>query len=332
MKKIVALLLAVLMCFSLCGCGKSEAVKNVESMIDAIGEVMLDSEAVIVAAEESYNALSEEEQSKVENYAVLTSAREQLDIAKHEALEISFAGEWVSELKGEMALVLNADNTLTIDGVNGTWELNEEETALIIEAAGMKFEFSIIEEDSIQKLSGLAIGAECLVAQEDYQEAFDKKFVAVELNGENVRDYLGDPVHAGYLLDNWGEEDKSTPIYLLTSKVYENGLVYIGCTDDFAVEIIFDDNFQGDVAESISQNPFTAIQAISFSDQIPAWYKYPVSIGDRAAGTLYYVREEYVAKNYADENNWANVQLTSGSTYSTGWLDNTSFSYNDYMR
>lgn len=328
MKKIVALLLAVVMCFSLCGCGKSEAVKNVESMIDVIGEVMLDSEAVIVAAEESYNALSEEEQSNVENYAVLTSAREQLDIAKHEALESSFAGEWVFELKGEVAVALNADNTLTIDGFNGTWELNEEETALIMEAAGMKFELNIIEEDSIQKLSGLAIGAECLVAQEDYQEAFDKKFVAVELNGENVKDYLGNPVHAGYLLDNWGEEDKSTPIYLLTSKVYESGLVYVACTDNFAVEIIFNNSYQGDVAESISGNPFTAIWAYASPDG----YYYPVSIGDRAAGTLYYVREEYVAKNYADENNWANVQLTSGSTYSTGWLDNTSFSYNDYMR
>ena len=36
MKKILSLLLVLSLCLAMCGCGKSEAVKNVETMIDAL--------------------------------------------------------------------------------------------------------------------------------------------------------------------------------------------------------------------------------------------------------------------------------------------------------
>ena len=43
MKKVIPLFLALLMCLSLCSCGKSEAVTNVEALIEAIG-IMRDGE------------------------------------------------------------------------------------------------------------------------------------------------------------------------------------------------------------------------------------------------------------------------------------------------
>lgn len=76
MKKTLAMLLALVMVLSLCGCGKSENVKAVEAAIEAIGEVSLDSEDVIVSAENLFEQLTAEEQEKVENRILLTQARE----------------------------------------------------------------------------------------------------------------------------------------------------------------------------------------------------------------------------------------------------------------
>lgn len=71
MKKLIAFLLILTMAVSLCGCGKSSAVKNVEAQIAAIGEVSLDSGEAIAAAQQAFDALSEKEKGMVENYPVL---------------------------------------------------------------------------------------------------------------------------------------------------------------------------------------------------------------------------------------------------------------------
>ena len=43
MKKAISLFLALIMCLSLCACGKSEAVKETEQAIKAIGKVTMSS-------------------------------------------------------------------------------------------------------------------------------------------------------------------------------------------------------------------------------------------------------------------------------------------------
>lgn len=75
MKKIISLVLALVMCLSLCACGKSQAVKDVEEAINAIGEVSLDSEEAILKAERMYDYLTDSEKSNVENKGVLVEAR-----------------------------------------------------------------------------------------------------------------------------------------------------------------------------------------------------------------------------------------------------------------
>ncbi|MBQ3049380.1 MAG: hypothetical protein IJC94_05440 [Oscillospiraceae bacterium] len=80
MKKIILILLVLVMTFSLCACGKSEAAKNCETLISAIGEVTLDSESVIVAAEKAYAALTPEEKEQIADSAeTLTSSRTAYD-------------------------------------------------------------------------------------------------------------------------------------------------------------------------------------------------------------------------------------------------------------
>ncbi|MBE6913510.1 MAG: hypothetical protein E7472_01045 [Ruminococcaceae bacterium] len=79
MKRTLALLLALVMCLSLCACGKSEAVKAVESLIEGIGSISVSSSEKIKEAEDAYSALSVEEQKQVKNYEDLEKAREDFD-------------------------------------------------------------------------------------------------------------------------------------------------------------------------------------------------------------------------------------------------------------
>ena len=74
MKRGVSLILALIICLSLCACGKSEAVVKVEELISAIGEVSLESKGAIESAQEAFNALPEEEKAEVENYYVLVES------------------------------------------------------------------------------------------------------------------------------------------------------------------------------------------------------------------------------------------------------------------
>jgi hypothetical protein len=51
----------------------------VEALIDAIGEVTVNSEEAIVAAENAYNSLPAEDKAEVENYEILIAARATFD-------------------------------------------------------------------------------------------------------------------------------------------------------------------------------------------------------------------------------------------------------------
>ena len=96
MKKIIAVLLVMLtvcLCFS--GCGKSEEAKAVEEKIKALGEITLDSAAVLEEAEKAYASLSGEDKGDVKNYDDLVAARkaydEITDISERcEALSVKF--------------------------------------------------------------------------------------------------------------------------------------------------------------------------------------------------------------------------------------------------
>lgn len=83
MKRIIATLVLLCMCLSLCACGE---YKQVDEAILAIGDVSLDSEVAISDALALYNELSEEDKAKVENYAVLQDAQKELESLKRIAI------------------------------------------------------------------------------------------------------------------------------------------------------------------------------------------------------------------------------------------------------
>ena len=71
MKKTISLILVLIMCLSLCACGKCEEVKAAEELIATIGEITLDNTDAINNARDAFSALSDEEKEKVENAEVL---------------------------------------------------------------------------------------------------------------------------------------------------------------------------------------------------------------------------------------------------------------------
>lgn len=77
MKKITALILTFVMCSSLCACGKSPELVNVEKLIERIGTVTLESEEAILKAEKAYEELYAQDQDKVKNINKLIEAREE---------------------------------------------------------------------------------------------------------------------------------------------------------------------------------------------------------------------------------------------------------------
>lgn len=83
MKKIIVALLAIVICLSFCGCGKSEAVIAYEELINAIGEISIDSEKALSDAEKAYKALTDEEKETVqESKAIYDAGMEKLEALK----------------------------------------------------------------------------------------------------------------------------------------------------------------------------------------------------------------------------------------------------------
>lgn len=71
MKKTISLLLALVLCLSLCACGKSQAAKECEKLITAIGDVSIDSKDAIEAAERAYSALTADEKDSISASAAI---------------------------------------------------------------------------------------------------------------------------------------------------------------------------------------------------------------------------------------------------------------------
>lgn len=108
MKKTVSLLLALVMCLTLCACGKSEEVIAVEEKITSIGEVTIERANIIQEVNQAYDALRDEDKKKVENFDVLQNAM----AALHDAMFSSIA------LQCE---TMNIGSDLVADSVLEVW-------------------------------------------------------------------------------------------------------------------------------------------------------------------------------------------------------------------
>lgn len=108
MKKRHILLLVLAASLFLCSCGKSEAAAAADEQIAAIGEITLESEGDIEAAEAAVNALEEKDRKSLDNLPLLESARAEYErLAEEKALadiaEVEAAISAIGEVSADSA-------------------------------------------------------------------------------------------------------------------------------------------------------------------------------------------------------------------------------------
>jgi hypothetical protein len=102
------------MAVALCGCGKSEAVKNAEQEISSLGDTLtLDDADAVSKARATYNQLEEKEKGDVANYQKLLDAEATIETLKEQAKE----QEWRELLDNEIAFLkeIEGDCDVVID-------------------------------------------------------------------------------------------------------------------------------------------------------------------------------------------------------------------------
>ena len=121
MKKTLLWALAISLMLSLTACGKSEAAQAVDAQIAAIGEVTLESEETIRAAEEAVEGLTEEDRGQLDNVGQLEQAR-----SDYEALVL--AGE-VSEVEAAISAIgtVTMENADAVDAARALYNGSEPE-------------------------------------------------------------------------------------------------------------------------------------------------------------------------------------------------------------
>ena len=115
-------LLIFVLLFNFCGCGKSQATKDAEIAIDAIGEVTEDSGTAIANAEKLYGILTDNEKEDVENRLALFDAKEAYEkvleeiAAQNSAMIYENAREAYEKLN-KVVLICEKD----MDDIYGAW-------------------------------------------------------------------------------------------------------------------------------------------------------------------------------------------------------------------
>lgn len=183
MKKLVSLAMILAICLSLCACGKSEAATACEELIGQIGEVSLDSESRIFAAENAYEALSDKEKEQIaESAQVLADSREKYNALVAEA-ERNARLEAVTALIDAIGEVTLDSESAIASAESAYSALSPDEQGMIREsgdklaAAKAAYDAAVTETQVAQAVSSIdAIGAVTLESEavvKAAREAYD---------------------------------------------------------------------------------------------------------------------------------------------------------------
>ena len=257
MKKAIPLLLALVLCLSLCAFRKSEAVKNVEAMIDALmGSTEYNVEE-IEAIHTAFATLSEKEQKKVGNYDDFIKISD-------EYYAYAIVGTWYpfalvidapeESFSPHYYIVLNEDYTFESvagkEGITtGTWEVKNKCLTLfglkelhtlstVWGDGGSDIAIHIAYEDGFVYLDA----CHSYYKEDDYFSILGDVLLAVDCANVNLSDYLGFTTFELYATDEWGAHTGS--VYdevILKNLLYEDGWMYFGVSDDFQIEVLYPD-------------------------------------------------------------------------------------------
>ena len=179
MKRILSVLLAITLLFSLTACGKSDAVINVETLIAEIGEVKLDNEEPIKKAEEAYASLPDEEKSDVETYDQLTAARDKFEKLKAEEEERKRKEAEAKKRKEAIEEVEDLISKITATDI---------ENAPRIEAAKKAYD-KLPDEDKAKVKKGKDLAGMLKQVEALKKDAAERLLSAMTLQEDKVRGY-----------------------------------------------------------------------------------------------------------------------------------------------
>lgn len=180
MKRLLIFLLTLVLIITITGCGKSKPATEVDQLISDIGEVTLESEDAIIAAEDYYDTLTEGQRDEVENYKTLVDARKAYDELVAE--EMPILGTWtqthlvdtsdsdpepvdldyVESVLGDIKRVeaeFTKDHKFTMKNYNynditGTWELDKP----ILSKSHRTYTFTTSDGEKFQGMQSLDTG------------------------------------------------------------------------------------------------------------------------------------------------------------------------------
>lgn len=313
MRKHVWIALALALCLILSACGASEAVKNVEAQINALGEISAESETAIQEAEQAYNSLTEAEKGKVSNYDTLTAARNRLT-------ELQLVGVWYynsinywdfsTPTGDEIPLTLNADGTYTEFGYNGTWSVTDGK--VITEWSTL----AIREEDGKTYLTWADEGTSLpeLISAQDYSELVDANFLVIDLAETDIQDVCGFYIQEFEERNDWDEPTGNRNIcIMLSSKLYDQGWYCYQTGDQVAIEVLIPEYTQdwnsggytgSSTIEATTQTAYgfdSPVTFIGYSSEKDD-YSYTSSLTadqlsfGRAKGKLYFVNKNFITQ------------------------------------
>lgn len=247
-QKLMTVLLAAALSVLLVACGKSDAAVSADELISAIGEVTLDSENAILAAEITVDELSDEDYAQVDGLDVLHAARTAYDAL---VIEDRIAGigtvtlDTIGDVEDVRDLYDAADEEVQAAVTNlAVLEAAEEAAAELQEE--LKEELRAKGEEALTRLT---------VDDDDkiYNNVFYKP--AVKPYYTNTRSYI---------LPYIGKNDSSTWLrlryhYTDDDWVFFESIIFnvdgVQCTRNFDYFDIVHDNGSGDVWEYIDVAP-----------------------------------------------------------------------------
>lgn len=315
MKKWMTYFLLAAMLMSLCGCSRSREAGAAGS-------------ADIHSVKEAYDTLSEEEKRRL--FEELSAEQEENKAEKMAELVLSICGQWRMEnplyygtdsVFAEK-LLLSEDMTYEYGRQKGTWSIEEETGEIWFrnDADGVcYFIWTVLEEDGLVKL--LCEGDYTYVREEEYRDNLERKFVIVLR--AMAQEYFGEPQYVGVLDRDMGY-GTNVGLCILDSLAYEKGLVYVGHTSPFEMEVVQELKD----GTTVTQTLWSPFEYLIHHDGAKT-----VSIRIES-GMAYFVRSEYVKEVVIDADGIRKVVMKTGDVYydyNPVWNDFPEISHEEFQ-
>lgn len=325
MKKIIALILSMATVLSLSACGAGGVVSKANDLLEARrvddmiadlgGTVTLESEDAIVAAEEAYRLLTDEQKALMEYADFLPIYRNNLDILKHEAeyesLKSRLYGAWINLYDAEEpTVIIRDDGTATIGPLDYDWTLNQNLETIRFEGPGL-IVLAVRDHDGLLSLFNPDLMT--CIRQEDYDSFASDALVTVDFENESPDEYFGEVLDLGALADKDGKETGAR-LFAFRSKAYEQGLVY------FHTGILFALNYKGSgKVHGVLYEPYGSYYVTDAKQLASLKISY-------INGSITYIRKEYISDIHFDpETGERVISLKNGIELRTSSSMNPSY-------